>query len=181
MSPHVGALPTGRSATDRSDMVMRQAGCAGRYRDRRDRRRRPMRLALRDGVVTLADRGSTWTDSRRRPPRVDVNGFEAPASVARRSRTVDAHRAAPALFNMLASFSVTFGITRGITSYIRDHGGLGPIQNVIVGKRHIHHFIPGGLIALSAGGVAIGMKGQDLDKYFALPFGIGGGEPGIGL
>jgi hypothetical protein len=78
-----------------------------------------------------------------------------------------------ALFNMLASFSVTFGITRGITSYIRDHGGLGPIQNVIVGKRHIHHFIPGGLIALSAGGVAIGMKGEDLDKYLALPFGIG--------
>lgn len=77
------------------------------------------------------------------------------------------------LFNMLASFSVTFGITRGITWYIREHGGLGPIQNVIVGKRHIHHFIPGGLIALSAGGVAIGMKGEHLDKYLALPFGIG--------
>ena len=78
-----------------------------------------------------------------------------------------------ALFNMLASFSVTFGITRGITWYIREHGGLGPIQNVIVGKRHIHHFIPGGLIALSAGAVAIGMKGEHLDKYLALPFGIG--------
>jgi hypothetical protein len=78
-----------------------------------------------------------------------------------------------ALFNMLASFSVTFGVTRGITWYIREHGGLGPIQNVIVGKRHIHHFIPGGLIALSAGGVAIGMKGEHLDKYLALPFGIG--------
>jgi hypothetical protein len=77
------------------------------------------------------------------------------------------------LFNMLASFSVTFGITRGITSYIRKHGGLGPIQNVVVGTRHIHHFIPGGLIALSAGGVAIGMKGSNADKYLALPFGIG--------
>jgi hypothetical protein len=77
------------------------------------------------------------------------------------------------LFNMLASFSVTFGITRGITSYIRKHGGLGPIQNVVVGSRHIHHFIPGGLIALSAGGVAIGMKGSNGDKYLAIPFGIG--------
>jgi hypothetical protein len=77
------------------------------------------------------------------------------------------------LFNMLASFSVTFGITRGITWWIREHGGLGPIQNVIVGKRHIHHFIPGGVIALSAGGVAIGMKGEKYDKYLALPFGIG--------
>ncbi len=77
------------------------------------------------------------------------------------------------LFNMLASFSVTFGITRGITSYIRAHGGLGPIQNVVVGTRHIHHFVPGGLLALSAGGVAIGMKGSNADKYLALPFGIG--------
>ena len=77
------------------------------------------------------------------------------------------------LFNMLASFSVTFGITRGITWWIREHGGLGPIQNVIVGKRHIHHFVPGGLIALTAGGVAIGMKGEHLDMYLAVPFGIG--------
>jgi hypothetical protein len=77
------------------------------------------------------------------------------------------------LFNMLASFSVTFGVTRGITWYIREHGGLGPIQNVVVGTRHIHHFLPGGIIALTAGGVAIGMKGSDYDKYLALPFGIG--------
>jgi hypothetical protein len=77
------------------------------------------------------------------------------------------------LFNMLASFSVTFGVTRGITWYIREHGGLGPIQNVVVGTRHIHHFLPGGVIALTAGGVAIGMKGSDYDKYLALPFGIG--------
>jgi hypothetical protein len=74
---------------------------------------------------------------------------------------------------MLASFSVTFGVTRGITWYIREHGGLGPIQNVVVGTRHIHHFLPGGVIALTAGGVAIGMKGSDYDKYLALPFGIG--------
>jgi len=78
-----------------------------------------------------------------------------------------------ALFNMLASFSVTFGITRGITWHIREHGGLGPIQNVVVGTRHIHHFIPGGVLALAAGGVAIGMKASDHDKYLALPFGIG--------
>jgi hypothetical protein len=78
-----------------------------------------------------------------------------------------------ALFNMLASFATTFGITRGITWYIREHGGLGPIQNVVVGTRHIHHFLPGGVIALTAGGVAIGMKGDKTDKYLAIPFGIG--------
>ena len=78
-----------------------------------------------------------------------------------------------ALFNMLASFSVTFGITRGITLYIREHGGLGPVQNVVVGSRHIHHFVPGGVLALAGGGMAIGMKGSNADKYLALPFGIG--------
>jgi hypothetical protein len=78
-----------------------------------------------------------------------------------------------ALFNMLASFAVTFGITRGITWHIREHGGLGPVQNVVVGSRHIHHFIPGGVLAVAAGGMAIGMKGSDGDKYLALPFGIG--------
>jgi hypothetical protein len=77
------------------------------------------------------------------------------------------------LFNLLASFSVTFGVTRGITWYIREHGGLGPIQNVIVGKRHIHHFVPGGILAMSAGAGAIAMKGDRADKYLALPFGIG--------
>jgi hypothetical protein len=77
------------------------------------------------------------------------------------------------LFNMLASFTVTFGITRSITWTIREHGGLGPIKNVVVGKRHIHHFIPGGLISLAAGGVAIGSAGSELDRYLAIPFGVG--------
>jgi hypothetical protein len=78
-----------------------------------------------------------------------------------------------ALFNMLASFTVAFGVTRGITWTIREHGGFGPIKDVTVGDRHIHHFMPGGILALSAGGVAIGTKGQEYDKYLAFPFGVG--------
>jgi hypothetical protein len=78
-----------------------------------------------------------------------------------------------ALFNMLASFTVAFATTRAITVYIREHGGLGPIQDVMVGDRHIHHFIPGGLLSLASGGVAIGTKGEKLDKYLAFPFGVG--------
>ncbi len=77
------------------------------------------------------------------------------------------------LFNMLASFTVAFGITRGITWTIREKGGFGPIKDVVVGDRHIHHFLPGGIIALAAGGTAIGTKGDKLDKYLAFPFGVG--------
>ena len=78
-----------------------------------------------------------------------------------------------ALFNMLASFTVAFGVTRGITWTIRNKGGFGPIKDVVVGDRHIHHFLPGGILALAAGGVAIGTKGQEYDKYLAFPFGVG--------
>src|SRR3954471_4132229 len=77
------------------------------------------------------------------------------------------------LFNMLASFTVAFGVTRSITWTIREKGGLGPIKDVVVGDRHIHHFLPGGILALAAGGVAIGTKGEQLDKYLAFPFGVG--------
>jgi hypothetical protein len=77
------------------------------------------------------------------------------------------------LFNMLASFTVAFGITRSITWTIRTKGGIGPIKDVVVGDRHIHHFLPGGILALAAGGVAIGTKGEKLDKYLAFPFGVG--------
>ena len=77
------------------------------------------------------------------------------------------------LFNMLASFTVAFGVTRSITWTIREKGGIGPIKDVVVGDRHIHHFLPGGIIALAAGGVAIGIKRQDYNKYLALPFGTG--------
>jgi hypothetical protein len=77
------------------------------------------------------------------------------------------------LFNMLASFTVAFGVTRAITWTIREHGGFGPIKDVTVGDRHIHHFMPGGILALAAGGVAIGTHGEKLDKYLAFPFGVG--------
>jgi hypothetical protein len=77
------------------------------------------------------------------------------------------------LFNMLASFTVAFGVTRWITWTIREKGGIGPIKDVVVGDRHIHHFLPGGILALTAGGFAIGTAGDKLDKYLAFPFGVG--------
>jgi hypothetical protein len=94
------------------------------------------------------------------------------AAVLREGYAVSRTRENP-LFNMLASFTVAFGITRGITWTIRTKGGIGPIKDVVVGDRHIHHFLPGGVLALAAGGFAIGTKGDKLDKYLAFPFGVG--------
>src|SRR4029453_4650684 len=78
------------------------------------------------------------------------------------------------LFNMLAGFTVTFGITRWITWMIRTRGGIGPIKDVKVGSPPIPHFIPGGVLTSPApGGGGIGMKGSDFDRFLAIPFGVG--------
>jgi hypothetical protein len=107
-------------------------------------------------------------DDQRRPTNKAVQAVQVVREGYKVSRTRE-----NSLFNMLAGFTTTFGITRWITWMIRTHGGIGPIKDVKVGSRHIHHFIPGGVLSLAAGGAAIGMKGSDFDRYLAIPFGVG--------
>jgi hypothetical protein len=78
-----------------------------------------------------------------------------------------------ALFNLLAAFSVTFGIARLSTYSIRRRGTLGPFRNVRVANRHVHHFIPGIVMAFLAGGTAVATRSDRLDAWLALPFGAG--------
>jgi hypothetical protein len=69
------------------------------------------------------------------------------------------------LVNMVASFITTFAITRAITHTIRVRGGIGPIKDVKTASgRHIHHFIPGGVIAF---------RPEGPDRFLAIPFGVG--------
>ena len=76
-----------------------------------------------------------------------------------------------AVFNMLVGFAATFGGARAVTFLIR--AGIGPFGNLVVGRRHIHHFVPGILVALAAGGTSIGIRREELDKWLAVPFGAG--------
>lgn len=78
-----------------------------------------------------------------------------------------------ALLNLLGSFSLTFGFARLSTYLIRRWGRLGPIHNVRVRNRHIHHFVPGIVLAFLAGGVSVVSRDQELDPLLALPFGVG--------
>lgn len=79
-----------------------------------------------------------------------------------------------AIFSMAFSFVITFGITRGITYSIRARGGLGPIRDIRTRSgRHIHHFLPGMVLALLAGGAAIASGGEEPKRWLALPFGTG--------
>jgi hypothetical protein len=76
-----------------------------------------------------------------------------------------------AVFNMFAAFAATFGAARTITYVIRAETG--PFKNVTIGGRHIHHFVPGLIVAFATGGLSIGMRHEELDKWLALPFGAG--------
>jgi hypothetical protein len=76
-----------------------------------------------------------------------------------------------ALLNLFLSFGVTFAAARAVTHSIRR--GAGPFGNVRIGRRHIHHFLPGIVLALGAGGTSIAVRSPAVDPWLALPFGAG--------
>ena len=79
------------------------------------------------------------------------------------------------MLNLLTSFAGTFLAVRSITYLLRRRSSFGPFRNVRVGRRHIHHFVPGIVIAFAAGTAAILSRDEDLEPWLALPFGVGMG------
>lgn len=77
------------------------------------------------------------------------------------------------LFNLLAGFLGSFALVRLSTLGIRD--GWGPFRNVKVGGRHIHHFVPGILLAFASGTTALLTDNEALEERLALSTGIGMG------
>ena len=77
------------------------------------------------------------------------------------------------MFNLLTSFAATFILIRTVTFALRGNQSFGPIRNVRVGRRHIHHFVPGIVIAFGAGAGAILTPDEQLERWFAVPFGVG--------
>lgn len=77
------------------------------------------------------------------------------------------------LFNLLAGFLGSFATVRLSTWAIRD--GRGPFRNVSIGGRHIHHFVPGILLAFSSGTAALLTDDDDLEQWLAIPMGAGFG------
>jgi hypothetical protein len=52
---------------------------------------------------------------------------------------------------------------------------VGPFRNMRVGRRHIHHFVPGIVIGFGAGAAAILTRDERLEPWLAVPFGVGMG------
>ncbi|UUY04635.1 hypothetical protein LRS13_03625 [Svornostia abyssi] len=80
-----------------------------------------------------------------------------------------------ALVNLLLSFTATFGVARLTTHGIRTRGRVGPFRNLVVGDSHVHHFVPGILLAFLSGGAGLIARDESLDPFLAVPFGAGGG------
>jgi hypothetical protein len=78
-----------------------------------------------------------------------------------------------AVFNLLAAFTVTFGVARATTALIRSGQGHGILRDFVIGEKRVHHFVPGIGLALAAGGTSISIRSERLDRWLALPFGAG--------
>jgi hypothetical protein len=80
-----------------------------------------------------------------------------------------------ATFMMLTSFVLTFASARGVAYLLRGRGTVGPFRNLMVGRRHVHHFVPGIALLLVSGAAAILTKEESLEPKLAVPFGMGMG------
>jgi hypothetical protein len=101
------------------------------------------------------------------------------AAVETTDVAVAGYQAAPtqenALFNLFASFVISLVASRAIAFGLRDRHTVGPFRNLRVGRRHIHHFVPGIVLAFVSGAVAIVTRDEDLEPRLALLFGTGMG------
>jgi hypothetical protein len=79
------------------------------------------------------------------------------------------------MFNLLTSFATTFILVRSVTYALRQRPRVGPFRNLRVGRRHIHHFVPGIVIAFGSGASAILTRDERLEPWLAVPFGAGMG------
>ena len=79
------------------------------------------------------------------------------------------------MFNLLTSFATTFILVRSVTYALRRRTRVGPFRNLRVGKRHIHHYVPGIVIAFLSGAGAIVSRDERLEPILAVPFGVGMG------
>lgn len=83
----------------------------------------------------------------------------------------DAPRSEAVLFNLLAGFLGAFALVRLSTWSIRDRRG--PFRNVYIGGRHIHHFVPGILLAFASGTAALLVEDEESEQRLAVPLGAG--------
>jgi hypothetical protein len=144
---------------------------------RRLGRRRPRRRAVSDpltrmlGAAAVLSTGGVIGAEVRRVRRRGGDALQT-VEVAREGYRAGTLRE-NALLNLLVSFNGAWALTRVSTYMIRRRGRFGPFRNARFGRTHVHHFVPGIVLALLAGGISIVSRDQRLDPFLAVPFGVG--------
>jgi hypothetical protein len=127
-------------------------------------------VRLARGRRDVAEVPETVRDSAERA--IAVTGAAAQDTV---TVAIEGYEATPrhetVLFNILAGFLAGFALIRTSTYSIRR--GWNPFGSVHVGGRHVHHFVPGMLLALASGGAALLTQNDRLEETLAFPFGAG--------
>jgi hypothetical protein len=125
-------------------------------------------------LVRMARRRRESGESETPDNLVESAGFATrdTFTVARRGIQATPHHET-VLFNLLQGFLGAFAIARISTWGIRS--GWWPFENVSVSGRHIHHFLPGIVLAFSSGIGAITTRNEGVEATLALPFGVGMG------
>ena len=124
-----------------------------------------MRLARRRRESEVAETPSTLAEVAGLATRDTI-------AVARRGLQATPHHE-QVLFNILQGFLGGFAFARFSTWGIRS--GWWPAGNVRVRGRHIHHFIPGIVLAFASGIGAITSRSETTEATLAIPFGVGMG------
>jgi hypothetical protein len=93
-------------------------------------------------------------------------------AVARRGIVATPHHEA-VLFNILQGFLGGFAFARFSTWGIRS--GWWPAGNVRVSGRHIHHFVPGIVLAFASAVGALTTRNERVESALSIPFGVGMG------
>ncbi len=125
-------------------------------------RRRVQDVDAPEGVIDTAEQAlATAGMATQDAVAVAVEGYGA------------GNRSEMVLFNILSGFVGGFTLMRISTAGIR--GGWWPSGNVRLRGRHIHHFVPGILVAFTAGGAGLVTTDQALEQLLAVPFGAGVG------
>lgn len=130
------------------------------------------------GGVAVAELGRLWrrrlvAEEPETAPQVLQRGARAAldtVQVARRGYQ-QAATGESVLFNLLSAFVISSSLVRLTTLGVRKE--VRPFFNITVGRRHIHHFIPGILVAFVSGTAALFVRQERLKELLAIPLGAG--------
>jgi hypothetical protein len=130
------------------------------------------------GVVAAGEVGRLWrrrvvVEEPETAPEVLQKGARAAldtVEVARRGYQ-EAGSGETVLFNLLSAFVLSSSLIR-LTAFGRRRG-LRPFFDIVVGRTHIHHFVPGILIAFGSGMAALFTRDDRLRETLAIPLGVG--------